>query len=462
MSCIFADPYDGSTEPCAVLSVVQSLLSMGCYEVSLGDTTGVGSPENVRDLLSFLVSHGIALERLAGHFHDTYGQAVANVWEAYKFGLRVFDSSIAGLGGCPFAPGAKGNVATEDVIYMFHRAGIDTGVDLVELTRVSLWISSQLSLSNSSRAGLALAVKHGLQPIESTPTPILQWEQVTDMLPTNDLKIYRSGMNLKIVLDRPRNGNALTEQMVTHLTKLFSGLRDNTSVTRVVLAANGKFFCTGMDLGKESSPVAQKEDSAANAQYDRLTNLFEAIDRAPQVTIASMSGPAFGGGVGLAFACDIRLAAADTAAVRLSEARLGLCPATISKYVLREWGPAYTREAMLSARVISAEELKDRGLISGLSSDSQSLGNSVDEYLIRLREIAPRASTMCKELVRTVQYDSESQAAAIKVLFLKMMRDDGEAAYGLKQFQAGVKNLDWDSRQESGLEESLSEIKAKL
>lgn len=461
---MFADPYDGPTYPGAVLSVVERLLSMGCYEISLGDTTGVGSPENVRSLLSFLSSNKIPFEKLAGHFHDTYGQAVANVWEAYKFGLRVFDSSVAGLGGCPFAPGAKGNVATEDIVYMFHQAGISTDVDLLELTRVGVWIASQLALPNSSRAGPALAVKHGLQPIRHNPPRTIRWEPVTDVQTTDGLKVYRSGVILKIVLDRPRNGNALTEQMLTHLTELFTRLKDDTYVTRVVLAANGKFFCTGMDLGNGSSPVAQEDDSAAKAQYERLTNLFEAIDRAPQVTIASINGPAFGGGVGLAFTCDIRLAAADSAAVRISEARLGLCPATISKYILREWGPAFTRDAMLSARSIPARELKEHGLISALAPNNQALEDLVNEYLIHLRETGPRASTMCKDLVRTVQDGSEAQAATIKELFLKMMRHDGEAAYGLKQFQAGVKSLDWDAAllRKSGSQEQTARLKARL
>src|SRR5699024_7752053 len=128
-------------------------------------TLGVGSPANVRNLLQHLLDNGgIPMARLAGHFHDTYGGAVANVWEAYRCGMRVFDSSVSGLGGCPFAPGAKGNVASEDLVYMFHNAGIDTGVDLLKLAETGVWISHQLQRSNDSRAGVALAVKHRLAP----------------------------------------------------------------------------------------------------------------------------------------------------------------------------------------------------------------------------------------------------------------------------------------------------------
>lgn len=111
---------------------------MGCYEVSLGDTVGIGSPSDVRTLITYLLENGIPLEKLAGHFHDTYGQAVANVWEAYNCGLRVFDSSVAGLGECPFAKGAKGNVASEDLVYMSHNAGISTGIELSTLVQTGV------------------------------------------------------------------------------------------------------------------------------------------------------------------------------------------------------------------------------------------------------------------------------------------------------------------------------------
>ena len=137
---------------------MKELLDAGCYEVSLGDTLGVASPSNVRSLISFLFDNDIPREKLAGHFHDTYGQAAANVWEAYNCGLRVFDSSIAGLGGCPFAPGAKGNVATEDLVYMFHNAGIDTGVNLSKLVDTGVWISEQLTKATGSCARIGRVV----------------------------------------------------------------------------------------------------------------------------------------------------------------------------------------------------------------------------------------------------------------------------------------------------------------
>lgn len=445
VSCIFADPYDGPTAPSAVLRCVNALLDAGCYEVSLGDTLGVGSPSNVRSLVAYLTNNGIPLSKLAGHFHDTYGQAVANVWEAYNCGMRVFDSSVAGLGGCPFAPGAKGNVASEDIVYMFHNAGVSTGVDLSKLVETGVWISRQLSKTNSSRAGMALSIKNSPSKPVSKPktqeTPSLQWSLVSS---TEGLQLHRSGVNLRITLNRPKNGNALTASMISDLTTAITNASTDTQTSRIIITATGRFFCTGMDLGKGSTPVAQG-GSTSNAQFDRLTGLFEAIDTSPKVTIACMNGPAFGGGVGLAFSCDIRLAVKG-ATVTLSEVKLGICPATISKYVIREWGVAFAREAMLSARPVSAAELKHRGLVSDVVEDQERLRSYLDEFLGRLKVASQDASRMSKELVRLAWVDGGGgrQAEGIKGLFEEMMRPDADGAYGVKEFQAGRK-VDWDA-----------------
>lgn len=444
ISCVFACPFDGPTPYQAVLNCSRQLLDMGCYEVSLGDTVGVGVPTDVQSLVRNLLDAGIPVERLAGHFHDTYGQAIANVWAAYHCGIRVFDSSVAGLGGCPYAPGAKGNLATEDLVYSLHRAGLDTGVDLAKLVDAGVWISKQLSAPNSSRAGIALAVKAATTPQRQNSLPSsLEWVKQ----PAEDgIEIFRSGTNLKIVLNRPKNGNALTASMISHLTGLFETARSDPCITRIALTARGRFFCTGMDLGKGTSPVAQGGD-AADAQYSRLKRLFEAIDNAPQVTIACLQGSAFGGGVGLAFACDIRLMTA-TASIRLTEVRLGLAPATISKYVIRELGAALAREAMLSARTVSAQELLRLGKVAAVLENSIDPQAAVDDYLVRLRQCAPRASALTKDLVRLSWLEGgggEKQATGIRQVFDEMMAEDSESKYGLHQFQSGEKECDWDA-----------------
>jgi hydroxymethylglutaryl-CoA lyase len=447
VSCIFADPYDGPTAPSAVLRCVRALLDAGCYEVSLGDTLGVGSPSNVRSLITYLEDNGVSLGVLAGHFHDTYGQAVANVWEAYRCGMRTFDSSVAGLGGCPFAPGAKGNVASEDLVYMFQNTGVDTGVDLPKLVETGVWISKQLSRTNSSRVGTALAAKRlSAGSVDSRANkpqskPSLQWTLVSEK---PGLLLYRSGVNLKIVLNRPKNGNALTAGMIADIIAEVSGVSEDPSISRIVITANGKFFCTGMDLGKGSTPVGQG-GSASDAQFDRLTQLLRAVDQSPKVTVACINGGAFGGGVGLAFACDIRLCVKG-ATMTLSEVKLGLCPATISAYVFREWGISFAREAMLTARSVAATELYSRGLATAVADDQHHLQSQLGDLLAQLKVASPGASRMSKELARLAWAHSgrDGQATGIKALFDQMMRPDADGAHGVKEFQSGRK-VDWDA-----------------
>ena len=459
ISCVFACPFDGPTPPAAVHDCTKQLLEMGCYEVSLGDTIGVGVPTDTHKLFRYLIDAGIPSSSLAGHFHDTYGQAIANVWAAYETGIRTFDSSVGGLGGCPYAPGAKGNVATEDLVYSLHQAGIDTGVDLPKLCNIGDWITRELSIPNSSRAGAALVSKQNptTQSVATdSPPPItkLDWKPQPA---AEGLQMYRSGTNLKLVLDRPRNGNALTETMIAHLTKIFEDAASDESITRIAITANGKFFCTGMDLSTGSSPVAQSH-SATDAQFNRLFRLFEAIDRAPQVTVACVQGSAFGGGVGLALVCDIRLMV-KTASLRLSEVRLGLAPATISKYVIRELGIPLAREAMLSARPLSATELKSLGKVSVVIDREEESSAELDNYLTSLRSSAPHASKLTKELVKYAWMDAggEGQAVGIKKIFTEIMAPQSESAYGLKQFQNRVKDVDWDAYRLSKLS-----TKAKL
>jgi hydroxymethylglutaryl-CoA lyase len=155
VSCVVACPYDGPIAPRKVAEVARRLHELGCHEISLGDTTGAGTPGSVLRMLD-AVSREVPVERLAGHYHDTYGMAVANVFASYQFGLRVFDSSVAGLGGCPYARGATGNVATEDVVALLHGLGAHTGVDLQALAECGAWICSLLKRENGSRTGRAL------------------------------------------------------------------------------------------------------------------------------------------------------------------------------------------------------------------------------------------------------------------------------------------------------------------
>ena len=155
VSCVLGCPYQGKIEAEAVAAVCSRLMHMGCDEISLGDTTGVGTPAQANALVN-TVSAVVPVEQLAVHFHDTYGQALANILACLDAGVRIVDSSVSGLGGCPYANGATGNVASEDVVYMLHGLGLTTGIDLYELARTGDWISQQLQRPNNSKAGVAL------------------------------------------------------------------------------------------------------------------------------------------------------------------------------------------------------------------------------------------------------------------------------------------------------------------
>jgi hydroxymethylglutaryl-CoA lyase len=158
VSCVLGCPYQGEVAPQSVADVAWALLEMGCYEISLGDTIGVGTPERTKAMIE-AVAKRVPLKKLAGHFHDTYGMAIANIYAALQSGVAVFDSSVAGLGGCPYAAGASGNVASEDVVYLLNGLGIQNGIDLTALAQTGIWISEQLGRPSNSRVARALQGK---------------------------------------------------------------------------------------------------------------------------------------------------------------------------------------------------------------------------------------------------------------------------------------------------------------
>lgn len=161
VSCVLGCPYEGDIPLDNVVRVSKALYDMGCYEISLGDTIGVGTAGKARAMIR-AVAGEVPIDALAGHFHDTYGQAVANVYAALEEGVRTFDSSVSGLGGCPYAPGASGNVATEDIVYMLEGSGFETSANLDALIEISQWISEKLERRPASKVTLArLAKKAG-------------------------------------------------------------------------------------------------------------------------------------------------------------------------------------------------------------------------------------------------------------------------------------------------------------
>ncbi|ELB2074754.1 hydroxymethylglutaryl-CoA lyase [Vibrio parahaemolyticus] len=155
LSCVVDCPCDGATSPTQVANISQALIELGCYEVSLGDTIGTGTPNRVKEMLESVLAR-IPSQRLAVHFHDTWGQALANIYQALSMGITTVDSSVAGLGGCPYAHGASGNVATEDVLYLCQGLGIETGVDLELLAKAGWMISDELQRQPTSKVSQAL------------------------------------------------------------------------------------------------------------------------------------------------------------------------------------------------------------------------------------------------------------------------------------------------------------------
>jgi hydroxymethylglutaryl-CoA lyase len=158
VSCVLGCPYQGDIKPTTVAEVAWALFDMGCYEVSLGDTIGTGTPEATKAMVE-AVAKRMPLKKIAGHFHDTWGMAIANIYAALQLGVSVFDTSVGGLGGCPYAAGASGNVATEDVVWLLQGLGLKNGLDLDKLVDTAAWISRELGREPQSKVARALLAK---------------------------------------------------------------------------------------------------------------------------------------------------------------------------------------------------------------------------------------------------------------------------------------------------------------
>ena len=369
---------------------------MGCYEVSLGDTTGAGTPAKVATLIRYLEKNGVPLKRLAGHFHDTYGQAVANVLQAYICGIRVFDASVGGLGGCPFAPGAKGNVATEDVVLMFHNAGIQTGINLNELVATGNWINQQVRGSSESlRSDLSSDTVDTLQQKSQPREKELRLPSFRPM----SMKYMKASLNrvkyadkirflqsesgdLKIILNRPNRGNMLTRSMITSLIKCFKTYHSNSSVSRIVITGTGPYFCAGVDMKRDRSEKSMSTVAESSTSFDLLIRLFEIIDQYPKPVIACLNGHACGAGVALAFACDERIMI-QTATINLNPTKeKNILTGLIARYFSstttkgeEEW------PRKLSARPITGSELQILGLVTEIADGKKDMQTKLENYL---------------------------------------------------------------------------------
>jgi hydroxymethylglutaryl-CoA lyase len=161
VSCVLGCPYQGEVAPAAAAEVARALFEMGCYEVSLGDTIGTGTPEKTKAMIDAVARH-VPIKKLAGHYHDTYGMAAANIYASLQMGVNVFDTAVGGLGGCPYAKGASGNVATEDVVWLLQGLGIDSGIDLDKLVDTAAWICGQLGRAPGSKVAQAVLARRAI------------------------------------------------------------------------------------------------------------------------------------------------------------------------------------------------------------------------------------------------------------------------------------------------------------
>jgi hydroxymethylglutaryl-CoA lyase len=348
----------------------------------------------------------------------------------------VFDSSVGGLGGCPYAKGAKGNVATEDLVYCFHGMGVRTGVDLDKLVDIGEWISQTLNRRNESRAGAAIYAKRTPAKEESKQTASSATTSTSTSSET--LIVKRNQSTSTITLNNPSKGNVLTAAMVELLRSTMSSLSSDPTIQTIVLTNTGKYFCTGMDL----SATGPATTGTTKAQLQNLLSTFECVNTSPKTTIALIKGSCFGGGVGLAFCCDIRIVVGKDKKFILSEVKRGLVPATISKYVVREWGPALAREAMITGRPIPASELLHKHVIHELVETDEEAQEKVDQYTTLMKSSAPRAVSQVKDLVNAVA-ERKGESEAIERIFIDMMRPSDEAKHGIEEFRKGNREVDW-------------------
>lgn len=157
ISCIAGCPYEGDIKSSIVAKISDKMLNLGCYEISLGDTIGIGTPKKIKNILNEIKNQD--LKKFALHCHNTYGQAIGNIYSSLDIGIRIFDSSVGGLGGCPYAAGASGNISTEDLIYLLHGEGLNTGINLDKIIEIGQWISNKIGRENQSKVGVAITSK---------------------------------------------------------------------------------------------------------------------------------------------------------------------------------------------------------------------------------------------------------------------------------------------------------------
>ncbi|KAG5758617.1 hypothetical protein H9Q72_013254 [Fusarium xylarioides] len=262
--------------------------------------------------------------------------------------------------------------------------------------------------------------------------------------PSRSYRIFRNHSAVLLEITRPENRNALTALLVEELRELYQRIAQDPTIFRIYLTGQGHIFCAGMNLSTSGSATAGDAETHRR-QLKNFCGLLQSIASSPQVTIALINGPCYGGGNGLAFANDIRLCTRD-ATFNLSEVRLGLSPCAISPYLAREWGVPLLRRASLTGRPVTPGQLFATGAIETIVDNTNDLyGQALESLELTLQSCAPHASTACKELVHAawVSPGGSFQDQVVERRYLEMMAPSPEAEYGIQQFRLGVKKIDW-------------------
>lgn len=296
------------------------------------------------------------------------------------------------------------------------------------------WISRALNRQNQSRAGSAIYAKRTYTKEESPESATVNYAPAS----SEHLLVSRKGSTAIITLNNPTKGNVLNATMVQYLRSVMDTFSADPTIQVIVLTNKGKYFCTGMDLSSEGPATT----GTTKTQLSNLLSTFECINTCPKVTIALIDGTCYGGGVGLAFACDIRIVNNDQTRFILSEVKRGLIPATISKYIVREWGPSLAREAMITGRAVRPEELKRRGAVYALTFSLEEAWQAVHNVIRHVETSAPKAVSQVKELVNAVA-ERKGEEKKIEEVFLDMMKPSEEAKFGISEFRKGMKKVDW-------------------
>lgn len=437
VSVAFECPYEGPVAPDTVRGIVERLLSSGVDEISLGDTIGAATPDQVAFLIR-LLKQDLPLSKLALHFHDTRGTALANVLAGLSEGVSIFDASIGGLGGCPYAPGAAGNLATEDLVYMLHSMGIDTGVDLDRLVDAGAYAQSIVGRELPGRylqAALSRRAK-GCPSLECDNKSMSKAVAVDERV-----VLVEKGDGLAwIKLNRLSVHNCLSREVLNSIIKAAFELACDPQVRVVaIIGAGAKVFCAGADL-TERKTMTEGETLDYLALIQKT---MKALESMPQPVIAAINGSAFGGGTELALACDLRVMMSG-AQLRLTEVKLGIIPgAGGTQRLPRLIGKSKAKEMILTAAPLSAQAGLELGLIHRVVTDDGALDengfmvplmNEVKVWAQEIKKAAPLSLAQAKFAIdQGFDRDLESGLALETSCYLKLL-NTRDRLEGLKAF----------------------------